>query len=85
MPVAFALIAGVLVGTAFTPVSLPPMMAQLFNGTDSEALLAIPFLLPVGELMTSANVAPRRADLSCNPVCEVSRPTGRCGFHRIRG
>ena len=39
VPVAFALIAGVLVVTAFTPVSLPSMMTQLFNGIDIEALL----------------------------------------------
>jgi C4-dicarboxylate transporter, DctM subunit len=64
VPVAFALIAGVLVGTAFTPVSLQSMMAQLFNGIDSEALMAIPFFLLVGELMTSANVVIRIAELS---------------------
>ena len=43
VPVAFALIASVLAVTAFTPVSLASMMAQLFNGVDVEALLAIPF------------------------------------------
>ena len=31
-------------------------MAQLFNGMDVEALLAVPFFLLVGDLMTSANV-----------------------------
>ena len=56
VPVAFALIASVLVVTAFTPVSLASMMAQLFNGIDVEALLAVPFFLLVGDLMTSANV-----------------------------
>ena len=40
------------------------MMAQLFNGIDSEALMAIPFFLLVGELMTSANVVIRIAELS---------------------
>jgi tripartite ATP-independent transporter DctM subunit len=64
VPVAFALIAGVLVGTAFTPITLQSMMAQLFNGIDSEALMAIPFFLLVGELMTSANVVIRIAELS---------------------
>lgn len=64
VPVAFALIAGVLVGTAFTPISLQSMMGQLFNGIDSEALMAIPFFLLVGELMTSANVVIRIAELS---------------------
>ena len=53
VPVAFALIAGVLVVTAFTPVGLPSMMTQLFNGIDVEALLAVPFFLLVGELMTA--------------------------------
>jgi TRAP-type C4-dicarboxylate transport system permease large subunit len=48
VPVAFALIAGVLVVTAFTPVGLPSIMTQLFNGIDVEALLAVPFFLLVG-------------------------------------
>jgi len=64
VPVAFALIAGVLVVTAFTPVGLPSMMTQLFNGIDVEALLAVPFFLLVGELMTSANVTGRMIRLS---------------------
>jgi C4-dicarboxylate transporter DctM subunit len=64
VPVAFSLIAGVLVGTALTPISLQSMMGQLFNGIDSESLMAIPFFLLVGELMTSANVIIRIAELS---------------------
>ena len=64
VPVAFALIAGVLVGTLFTPITLQSIVAQLFNGIDSEALMAIPFFLLVGELMTSANVVIRIAELS---------------------
>ena len=64
VPVAFALIAGVLVVTAFTPVGLASMMAQLFNGMDTEALLAVPFFLLVGDLMTSANVTVRMITLS---------------------
>ena len=63
VPVAFALIAAVLVVTAFTPVSLASMMAQLFNGMDTEALLAVPFFLLVGDLMTSANVTVRMISL----------------------
>ncbi|HTP60536.1 MAG TPA: TRAP transporter large permease [Burkholderiales bacterium] len=59
VPVAFALIAGVLVAAAFTPVGLPSIMGQLFNGIDVEALLAVPFFLMVGELMTAANVTGR--------------------------
>ena len=64
VPVAFALMAGVLVGTLFTPITMQSMVAQLFNGVDSEALMAIPFFLLVGELMTSANVVIRIAELS---------------------
>jgi tripartite ATP-independent transporter DctM subunit len=40
------------------------MVGQLFNGIASEALLAIPFFLLVGELMTSANVIVSIAELS---------------------
>ena len=43
VPVAFALIAAVLVVTIFTPVSEASMIAQIFNGMDVEALLAVPF------------------------------------------
>jgi C4-dicarboxylate transporter, DctM subunit len=64
VPVAFALIAGVLVATAFTPVSFPSIIGQLFHGIDSETLLAVPFFLLVGELMTSANVTHRMIRLS---------------------
>ena len=64
VPVAFALIAGVMVGTAFTPITFQSMTGQLFNGIDSESLMAIPFFLLVGELMTSADVVIRIANLS---------------------
>ncbi|HZS32043.1 MAG TPA: TRAP transporter large permease [Methylomirabilota bacterium] len=64
VPVAFALIAGVLAATAFTPVSFPSIIGQLFHGIDSEALLAVPFFLLVGELMTSADVTSRMIRLS---------------------
>ena len=64
VPVAFALIAAVLVVTAFTPISHASMIAQIFNGMDIEALLAVPFFLLVGELMTSANVTIRMIKLS---------------------
>jgi C4-dicarboxylate transporter DctM subunit len=64
VPVAFSLTAGVLVATLLTPISLPSIVSQLFNGVDSEALLAVPFFLLVGELMTSANVVERMIKLS---------------------
>src|SRR6266436_6311220 len=63
VPVAFAIIAGVLVATAFTPISFQSMIGQLFHGIDSEALLAVPFFLLVGELMSSANVVYRMIGL----------------------
>ena len=64
VPVAFSLMAGVIVGTMLTPISLQSIVGQAFNGVDSEALMAIPFFLLVGELMTSANVVVRIAELS---------------------
>ena len=64
VPVAFSLMAGVLVGALFTDVTLTSMITQMFNGIDATALLAVPFFLLVGELMTSANVVIRIANLS---------------------
>src|ERR1700687_2301658 len=64
VPVAFSQMAGVLVGTLFTDVSHTAIIQKMFDGMDSEALLAIPFFLLVGELMSSANVVQRVADLS---------------------
>jgi tripartite ATP-independent transporter DctM subunit len=64
VPVAFALIAGVLLTTAFTPISFQSIIGQLFHGIDAETLLAIPFFLLVGELMTSADVTQRMIRLA---------------------
>ena len=64
VPVPFALLAGVLVGATFTDVSHTAIIQKVFDGMDSEALLAIPFFLLVGELMSSANVVQRIANLS---------------------
>jgi C4-dicarboxylate transporter, DctM subunit len=64
VPVPFALLAGVFVGAALTDVSLAAIVQKVFDGMDSEALLAIPFFLLVGELMSSANVVVRIANLS---------------------
>ncbi len=64
VPVSFALIAGVLLATAFTPISMQSMVGQLFHGIDSETLLAVPFFLLVGELMASSDVAHRMIRLS---------------------
>src|SRR6185437_3060611 len=64
VPVSFALIAGVLTATAFTQISMQSMVGQLFHGIDSEALLAVPFFLLVGELMASSDVTARMITLS---------------------
>src|SRR5438067_8152042 len=64
VPVAFSIMAGVLVATAFTPISFASIVGQLFHGVDVEALLAVPFFLLVGELMTSANITYRMIDLA---------------------
>ena len=64
VPVAFSLMAGVFVGAAFTDVSMPAIVQKMFDGMDNEALLAIPFFLLVGELMSSANVIIRVANLA---------------------
>jgi tripartite ATP-independent transporter DctM subunit len=61
----------VLVATMLTPISLPSIIGQLFNGVDSEALLAVPFFLLVGELMTSANVVERMIRLSQSMIGHV--------------
>src|SRR6201999_509046 len=67
-PVAFSLLAGVLVGASFTDVSHTAIVQKMFDGMDSEALLAIPFFLLVGELMSSANVVQRVINLSLTLV-----------------
>ena len=68
VPVSFALIAGVLTATVFTPISMQSMVGQLFHGIDSESLLAVPFFLLVGELMASSDVANRMIRLSASAV-----------------
>jgi C4-dicarboxylate transporter, DctM subunit len=64
VPVAFSLLGGVMIGAMFTDVSHTALIQKMFDGMDSEALLAIPFFLLVGELMSSANVVQRVANLS---------------------
>lgn len=64
VPVPFALMSGVFLATLLTPVSMLSMVGQLFNGLDAEALLAVPFFLLVGELMTSADVTRRMITLA---------------------
>ena len=64
VPVTFALIAGVLLAVQFPPISMQSMVGQLFHGIDSEALLAVPFFLLVGELMASSDVVQRMIRLA---------------------
>ena len=64
VPVAFALMAGVLTACMLTPISMQSMIGQMFHGIDSEILLAVPFFLLVGELMTSADVTNRMIRLA---------------------
>jgi tripartite ATP-independent transporter DctM subunit len=57
VPVAFSLTAGALVTTAFlTPISLPSIVGEMFNGINKLEFLAIPFFLLAGDMMTQANV-----------------------------
>jgi TRAP-type mannitol/chloroaromatic compound transport system permease large subunit len=81
VPVSFALVAGVLVATGFTQISMQSMVGQLFHGIDSETLLAVPFFLLVGELMASSDVAHRMIHLSQTLVGHLrggSRRWSRC-------
>ena len=71
VPVPFSLMAGVFVGALLADVSLAAIMQKIFDGVDSEALLAIPFFLLVGELMSSANVVVRIANLSLSLVGHI--------------
>jgi tripartite ATP-independent transporter DctM subunit len=59
VPVAFAIIASVIFGTWFTDIAYSSMANQLFNGVNSIPLLAVPFFLLVGELLTSSNITDR--------------------------
>ena len=71
VPVPFSLLAGVFVGALLADVSLAAIIQKIFDGVDSEALLAIPFFLLVGELMSSANVVVRIANLSLSLVGHI--------------
>ena len=71
VPVPFSLMAGVFVGALLADVSIAAIMQKIFDGVDSEALLAIPFFLLVGELMSSANVVVRIANLSLSLVGHI--------------
>jgi C4-dicarboxylate transporter, DctM subunit len=71
VPVPFSLLGGVFIGAFLADVSLASIVQKIFDGVDSEALLAIPFFLLVGELMSSANVVVRIANLSVSLVGHI--------------
>src|SRR5258708_15332404 len=71
VPVPFSLMAGVFIGALLLDVSLPAIIQKIFDGMDSEAVLAIPFFLLVGELMSLANVVVRIANLSLSLVGHI--------------
>src|SRR5258708_15536261 len=71
VPVPFSLMAGVFIGALLTHVSVAAIIQKIFDGMDSEPLLAIPFFLLVGELMSSANVVVRIANLSLSLVGHI--------------
>jgi TRAP-type mannitol/chloroaromatic compound transport system permease large subunit len=91
VPVAFSLMAGVFVGAGLTDVTYPALVQKIFDGMDSEALLAIPFFLLVGELMSSANVVSRITNLSLALVghipadCRRSSPCSACSSRKCPG
>ena len=71
VPVPFSLMAACSSAPRSTDVSLAAIVQKVFDGVDSEALLAIPFFLLVGELMSSANVVVRIANLSLSLVGHI--------------
>ena len=91
VPVPFALLGGVFVGALLADVSFAAIIQKVFDGVDNEALLAIPFFLLVGELMSSANVVVRIANLSMALVGHMrgglsrSSPYSACFFPKCRG
>src|SRR3954465_13889681 len=71
VPVPFSLLAGVFVGALLTDVSLAAIIQKGFDGVGSGGLLWLAFFLLVGELMGSANVVVRIANLSLSLVGHI--------------
>lgn len=57
IPIVFAIIASVVLATIVTGVGPTAMANELFSGINSNTLLAVPFFMLVGEILTSAGVA----------------------------
>lgn len=65
MPIGFAITAGVLAAlVALGDISLMAVPQQLFSGLDSFSLLAIPFFVLAGSLMTSGGLTSRLLDFA---------------------
>lgn len=64
VPVAFALLASTIWGAAFTGIDPASAAGQLFHGVNSIPLLAVPFFLLAGEMLSSANITQRLIDLA---------------------
>lgn len=71
VPVAFAIITSVIIGTLLTDVSMIAAANQLFNGVNSVPLLAVPFFILIGELMASSNVTERMINVAMALVGHV--------------
>lgn len=56
IPIVFAIMASVILGVMFIDVGHAAIANELFNGVNSIALLAVPFFMLVGEILTSADV-----------------------------
>ena len=59
LPIAFAIIAGSVVTLLYTDINLMVVPQNLFIGLDSFSLLAIPFFVLAGSLMTSGGITER--------------------------
>src|ERR671931_2012835 len=64
VPVVFAIVTGVLAATLFTRISIASIISQMFHGIDAEALLAVPFFLLLGEIMTAGDITARLVPLA---------------------
>ncbi|MQA85465.1 MAG: TRAP transporter large permease subunit [Streptosporangiales bacterium] len=64
VPVAFAIMASVIWGAVYTGLELSSMTTQLFNGVNSIPLLAVPFFLLTGELLSSSAITVRIVNLA---------------------
>lgn len=57
VPVAFALLAGALLGAGLAGITFNSALLEMFNGVNSVPLLAIPFFILIAELMSSSGIA----------------------------